>query len=62
MEIKTTEEIAQLLATITVTAEADGTFIVREDGKPFTRWPTQDAADRSAGHMRRYNADALMIP
>ena len=62
MEIKTTEEIAKLLATITVTAEDDGTFIVREDGAPFTRWPTQARADYSADHMRRFNDKELMAP
>ena len=62
MKIKTTEEIAKLLAAITVTAEADGTFVVREDGAPFTRWPTQALADYSADHMRRFNAEEMMVP
>jgi len=59
MDVKTTEEIAQLLATITVTAEADGTFIVREDGKPHSRWATREIADRRAAHIRRFDAESL---
>lgn len=43
-------------ASVTVTEEADGTFYVRIDGKPFTRWPSRDMADRRADAVRRYDA------
>jgi hypothetical protein len=43
-------------APVTVTEEADGTFYVRIDGKPFTRWPSRDMADRRADAVRRYDA------
>jgi hypothetical protein len=43
-------------APVTVTEEPDGTFYVRIDGKPFTRWPSREVAERRADAVRRFDA------
>lgn len=44
-------------APVTVTAESDGTFYVRIGGKPFTRWPSKEMAERRAEAVRRSDAN-----
>jgi len=39
---------------VTVTAEADGTFMVRLDGAPVGRWPTLEIAERRAANIRSH--------
>jgi hypothetical protein len=41
---------------VTVTTEADGTFIVRIGGQPYLRMPTQRLADQRADAIRAYDA------
>lgn len=41
---------------IAVTHEADGTFIVRADGIPLTRWPSAAHAEHVASAMRAKQA------
>ena len=56
MKNKGVEQFGKIGAPVTVTEEADGTFFVRIDGKPFTRWPTRERAEDRAEAVRRYDA------
>ena len=56
MKTQGVEQFGKIGAPVTVTEESDGTFFVRIDGKPFTRWPTMEVAERRADAVRRYDA------
>jgi hypothetical protein len=38
----------------TITAEADGTFIVRDMGRPLHRWPSFELAERRVYSLIRW--------
>ena len=49
-------DVMKLKGDVTVTPESDGTFYVRIGGAPCLRMPTQDAAEKRAEAVRRYDA------
>ena len=47
---------------VTVTGEADGTFMVRIDGEMVGRWPSQEIAEKRAANIRSHQpADPASI-
>jgi hypothetical protein len=48
-----------LKGAVTVTEESDGTFYVRIGGTPFLRLPTEEAANRRADAVIRFDAQKV---
>lgn len=53
-----TEKLNWDRGVVTVTDNGDGSFMVRLDGAPVGRWPTQEIAERRAANIRSHQKPA----